>query len=152
MNGSTPSTDVFWPLAVFFGAVMLLVALVLLLSWLISPHHEDPATQTPFESGVETIGYARFRFSVKFYLIAMFFVIFDLESVFLYAGAIALRPVGWSAFFEIVVFIGILAAALAYLWKIGALEFATTRWRQPFDERGIFDQRRSAGRHRQGAR
>jgi NADH-quinone oxidoreductase subunit A len=142
MTGASPSINVFWPLAVFFGAVLLLVGFVLLLSWLISPHHHDPATQTPFESGVKPVGDARYRFPIKFYLIAMFFVIFDLESVFLYAGAVALRRVGWSSLYEMVVFISILFAALVYLWKLGALDFATARWRQPFGHRGIWDERR----------
>lgn len=139
----------FWPLAVFFGAVVLLVLFVLLLSWLIGPRHDDTATQEPFESGIKPIGYARYRFPVKFYLIAVFFVIFDLESVFLYAGAVALRRVGWSAYFEMIIFIGILFAALVYLWKLGALDWASDRWRQPFGERGIWDARRGyAGRRR----
>ncbi|HET6725250.1 MAG TPA: NADH-quinone oxidoreductase subunit A [Gammaproteobacteria bacterium] len=147
MPGGSPSTSVFWPLAVFFGAAIILVCVVVLVSWLIGPHHNDPATQTPFESGVESFGDARYRFPVKFYLIAMFFVIFDLESVFLYAGAIALRRVGWSSYFEMVVFIGILLGALAYLWKLGALDFATYRWRQPLGRRGIWDERRGYHHH-----
>ncbi|HET7371272.1 MAG TPA: NADH-quinone oxidoreductase subunit A [Gammaproteobacteria bacterium] len=147
MSGASPSINEFWPLAVFFGAAVLLVCVVVLLSWLIGPQHNDPATQTPFESGVKSYGDARYRFPIKFYMIAMFFVIFDLESVFLYAGAIALRRVGWSAFFEMAVFIGILFAALVYLWKLGALDFATNRWRQPFGQRGIWDARRGYHHH-----
>lgn len=137
-----PQGENFWQLAVFFGAVTLLVLVVLALSWLVGPKHRDPATQEPFESGVLPIGYARFRFPVKFYLLAVFFVIFDLESAFLYAGAVALRAIGWSAYFEMVVFIGILFAALIYLWKLGALDWANRRWRQAFNQRGIWDARR----------
>lgn len=137
-----PQADNFWPLAVFFGACVLLVAWVLLLSWLIGPRHRERATQEPFESGVVPVGDAHIRFSVKFYMVAMFFVIFDIESVFLYAGAVSLREIGWGGYYEMVVFIGILLAALIYLWKLGALDWASNRWRQRFGQRGIWDERR----------
>ena len=73
-------------------------------------------------------GSARRRFDVNFYLIAVFFVIFDLETAFIIGWAIALRQVGWSGYVEIVVFIGILLAALVYLWRVGALD---VRGREP---------------------
>jgi NADH-quinone oxidoreductase subunit A len=72
-------------------------------------------------------GSARIRFTAKFYLVAMFFVIFDLEAVYLYAWTIALRDVGWPGFVEALIFVLILLAALAYLWRIGALEWAAGR-------------------------
>jgi NADH-quinone oxidoreductase subunit A len=67
------------------------------------------------------------RFAVKFYLIAMFFVIFDLESAFLFAWAVALRDLGWLGYVEVVVFIGVLLVALVYLWREGALEWGSSR-------------------------
>jgi NADH-quinone oxidoreductase subunit A len=63
------------------------------------------------------------RLSVNFYLVAVFFVIFDLESVFIFAWAICVREAGWAGYVEIVVFVGILLAALAYLWREGALDW-----------------------------
>jgi NADH-quinone oxidoreductase subunit A len=82
------------------------------------------AKNEPFESGVVGQGGARLRFSAKFYLVAMFFVIFDVEALFLYAWAVAVREAGWAGFVEAVIFIFILGASLVYLWKIGALEWA----------------------------
>jgi NADH-quinone oxidoreductase subunit A len=65
--------------------------------------------------------------SPRFYIIAMFFLIFDLEAVFVYTWAVAGREAGWLGYFEVVIFIGILAATLFYLWRIGALDWAKAR-------------------------
>ncbi|MGH8297118.1 MAG: NADH-quinone oxidoreductase subunit A [Steroidobacteraceae bacterium] len=118
-----------WPLVLYFAAVVVLVAATLALSYVLGMRHTGRAAEEPFESGIVGVGSARLRFSAKFYLIAMFFVIFDLEAVYLFAWAIALRDVGWSGYFEVLIFIGILAAALAYLWRIGALEWGARRHR-----------------------
>lgn len=114
-------------LAVYFGALILLVALMVGLSHALGPRHRAPATVQPFESGIVVVGDAHVRFPVQFYLIAMFFVVFDLEAVFIYAWAVAAREAGWTGYVEVMIFIGILAAALAYLWRVGALEW--TPWR-----------------------
>ena len=118
---------VLWPLILYVFAVVLLIAAMLGLSSVLGPRHGKAATYQPFESGIVTVGYARFRFPAKFYLVAMFFVIFDLEAVFIFAWAIAYRDVGWSGYLEIVVFIAILVAALVYLWRLGALDWAPHR-------------------------
>jgi NADH-quinone oxidoreductase subunit A len=114
-----------WPLVVYFVAVIFLVAAMLGLSYVLGQRHEDPATGQPYESGIVSTGSARLRLSADFYLVAMFFVIFDLEAVFLFAWAIAFRELGWGGYIEILVFIGILVAALAYLWRLGALDWGT---------------------------
>jgi NADH-quinone oxidoreductase subunit A len=111
-----------WPLGIYFLLVMLTVAGMLALSYVLGQRHHDHATTTPFESGIVPEGTARLRLSAKFYLIAMFFVIFDIEAVFIFAWAVAAREAGWAGFYEILIFVGILAAALVYLWRIGALE------------------------------
>ncbi len=80
-------------------------------------------TGEPYESGIVSTGAAHDRLSVHYYLVAMFFVIFDLEAVFIFAWAVALRQAGWAGFVEVAVFIGILIAALAYLWRLGALDW-----------------------------
>jgi NADH-quinone oxidoreductase subunit A len=92
-------------------------------SWLLGERHRDPHTALPYESGIVSEGSARVRLNVKFYLVAMFFVIFDLEAVFIFAWAIAARELGWAGYAEVVIFIGILLAALAYLWRMGALDW-----------------------------
>jgi NADH-quinone oxidoreductase subunit A len=114
-----------WPLAVYFGAVLLLAAFMIVASWLLGPRRRmEPATRQPYESGIKPTGSAWIRFDVKYYLIAMFFVIFDVESIFVFAWAVALRPSGWQGFIEMSVFIGFLLAGLAYVWRMGALDWA----------------------------
>ncbi len=112
-----------WPMAVYFGAVVLLVSAMIVLSALLGERHREKQTAEPYESGIIATGTARVRFDIKFYLIAMFFVIFDLEAVFIYAWAVSIRETGWPGYAEMLIFIGVLAAALVYLWKLGALEW-----------------------------
>ncbi|HJU15851.1 MAG TPA: NADH-quinone oxidoreductase subunit A [Stellaceae bacterium] len=118
-------------LTAYFGAILALVAAMLGLGYVLGQRHRTRATVQPFESGMIPVGNARIRFPAQFYLIAMFFVIFDLEAVFLYAWAVAAREVGWSGYVETLVFIAILVAALAYLWRIGALDWTPRRSRPP---------------------
>lgn len=117
----------YWPLGVYFAIVIFLVIAILVLSSLLGQRHREPATGTPYEGGIASEGSARVRLSAKFYLVAMFFVIFDLEAVFLFAWAIAAREVSWAGYVEVVIFAGILVAALVYLWRTGALEWGAIR-------------------------
>lgn len=118
-----------WPLVVYFGLVVALVAAILVGSYLLGQRHTQPATGAPYEAGIVSEGSARVRLSARYYLIAMFFVIFDLEAAFIFAWAVAAREVGWPGYWEMVFFIGVLVAALAYLWKTGALDWAPERRR-----------------------
>lgn len=77
----------------------------------------------PYESGIVATGDSRYRLSSKFYLVAMFFVIFDLEAVFVFAWAVAARESGWAGYIEILIFITVLLAALVYLWRLRALDW-----------------------------
>jgi NADH-quinone oxidoreductase subunit A len=86
--------------------------------------HSEAATGEPYEGGIVSEGSARVRVSVKYYLVAMFFVVFDLEAVFLFAWAGAVRELGWAGYSEVLLFVGVLFAALVYLWKIGALNWS----------------------------
>jgi NADH-quinone oxidoreductase subunit A len=124
-----------WPLGVYFVAVIVLVSGMLGLSYILGEHHRDRATGEPYESGIVSTGSARQRFSAKFYLIAMLFVIFDLESVFIFAWAVAVRELGWAGYIEVLVFVGVLVAALAYLWREGALEWADLQVRRQIKSR-----------------
>jgi NADH-quinone oxidoreductase subunit A len=110
---------------------MVLVSGMIGLSYILGERHHDRATGEPYESGIVSTGSARQRFSAKFYLIAMFFVIFDLEAVFIFAWAVAARELGWAGYIEVLVFIGVLVAALVYLWRQGALDWANVPVRQP---------------------
>lgn len=113
-----------WPLAVYFGAVLLLAGVMLLSSALLGPRHRERATGQPYESGIKPTGSAWIHFDVKYYLIAMFFVMFDVETIFIYGWAVALFDAGWAGFVEMAVFICLMLTALAYLWRMGALDWA----------------------------
>lgn len=115
-----------WPLLVYVGAVVVLVTAVLVLSYVLGQRHGERATGRPYESGSPPTGSARLRLPVRFYLVAMFFVVFDVESIYLFAWAIAWRDVGWAGYVEVLIFIGILLAALLYLWRLGALDWGRT--------------------------
>lgn len=113
-----------WPLVLYFVSILILVGVILSLSAVLGEKSDmDQATGEPFESGVVHIGSAEIPVSVEFYLIAMFFVIFDLETVFIFAWAVAFYELGVFGYLAISVFIVILVVALAYEWKSGALEW-----------------------------
>lgn len=118
-----------WPLALYFVIVCVLAVAMLSLSFVLGQRHHDRATSSPYESGIVSEGTARVRLSAKFYLVAMFFVIFDLEAVFLYAWSVSIREAGWFGYFEVVVFVFILIATLAYLWRVGALDWRSGQQR-----------------------
>lgn len=116
-----------WALGVYFLLVLALVVAMLVVSYVLGQRHEEPATGSPYESGIVSTGSAHVRLSAKFYLVAMFFVIFDLEAVFIFTWAVAGRDLGWTGYFEVLVFSGILIAALVYLWRLGALDWGSIR-------------------------
>ncbi len=119
-----------WPLLVYALAVLVIVAGVLVISYVLGQKHNERATGIPYESGMLPTGSARLRFNVKYYLVAMFFVIFDLETVFIVAWAIAFRELGWAGYVEILIFIGVLLAGLVYLWRLGALDWSPSQRRR----------------------
>ena len=112
-------------LVLYIALVIGLCVVMLGLSWVLGERTPyTKATLDPYESGILHVGMARFRMPAKFYLMAMFFVIFDLEAVFVYAWAVAARESGWPGYVEMLVFLFILVATLAYLWRLGALDWA----------------------------
>ena len=116
-------TDIYWPLLLYAGLAIALIGVMLLLSHILGEHHSDPAKEDIYESGIRPTGDARLQFSSDFYLIAMFFVIFDLEAVFLVAWAIGFEEAGWPGFVGAAVFIAILMVVLFYEWRTGALDY-----------------------------
>jgi len=113
---------VLWPLGAYFAGVFVVVAGMVISSYLLGGRTQDRKNIQPYESGIASTGSARVRLSADFYLFAVFFVIFDLESVFVYSWAIAVEELGWPGYFSISIFILSLAAALVYLWRLGALD------------------------------
>jgi NADH-quinone oxidoreductase subunit A len=116
----------FYTLCVFGICFIMLFA-----SWLLGGREWGRAKNEPFESGVVGVGATNMRLSAKFYLVAMFFVIFDVEALFLYAWAISVKEAGWLGFAEAAVFIFVLAASLVYLWRIGGLDWAPVSRKRP---------------------
>lgn len=129
-----------WAIAAYVGLTFAIIGIMLGASWLLGGRAWGRAKNEPFESGVVGAGSTSMRLSAKFYLVAMFFVIFDVEAVFLFAWAISVRESGWPGFIEAFIFIFVLLASLVYLWKIGGLEWA------PESRRKLAEQQKQAGR------
>jgi len=111
---------------VYVIATFILAGVMLGLSWGLGPRRPGVGDRTPFESGILPLHGTNIRIPSQFYLIAMAFVIFDLEIVFVFAWAAALRPAGWAGYFGMLTFLAFLLLVWAYLWRSGGLE-----WRQP---------------------
>ena len=123
MTQDVASTPALWPLGVYFAAVVIIIAAMIAISYVLGERHREKQTSEPYESGIMSTGSTRVRFDIKFYLVAMFFVIFDLEAVFIFAWAVSIRETGWTGYGEMLIFISVLTAALVYIWKLGALEW-----------------------------
>ena len=119
----TENAVIFWPFLVYALAVLFVVGLMIGLSYILGERHNEKFTGEPYESGIKPTGSARLRFSSHFYLIAIFFVIFDLDAVFVITWAISFRELGLAGYIGIVIFIGILLVVLIYEIGIKALDF-----------------------------
>ena len=115
-----------WPLALYSLCVILLAVAMLLLSHLLGQRGRDRSGEVAYESGMLPTGDARGRVSIQFFVLAMFFVIFDIEIVFLLTWAVAARDLGASGFLGAAVFIAIVFVALYYEHREGALDWGTT--------------------------
>lgn len=123
-----------WSFGVFLLGVAGLCAFMLGASYLLGGRDWGRAKNDPFESGVVSQGGARLRLSAKFYLVAMFFVIFDVEALFLYAWAVSARENGWVGFIEVTIFIVVLLVGLIWLWRLGALDWAPAARKRRSDQ------------------
>ena len=115
-----------WPFAVYLAATVLLVVSMLGLSAILGQRHRERTTDEPFESGMPPTGSAHGRFPVSFYVMAVIFLIFDMETVLFVSWAIALRQAGWTGFVEILFVSVVLLAALLFLWRAGVLDWGPT--------------------------
>ncbi len=127
MSQMSSGDGLFWPLAVYLFGVLLIVAGMIVLSYFSGERHKDKEADEPYESGIVATGDAHVRFDVRFYMIAMFFVVFDLEAIFIFSWAVAARELGWGGYLEIVIFIAVLICVLIYLWRIGALDWGSVK-------------------------
>ena len=111
------------PLLIHFLLAGLVAGAIVLLSWLLGYRKPTRAKLSPYECGMVPIGDARQRFSVRFYLVAMVFILFDVEAVFLYPWAVVYRALGFPGLVQMGVFVGILMAGFVYAWDNGALKW-----------------------------
>ena len=114
-----------WGVIFYLLLAAIVLATMLLVPAVLGQRHRELTTGTRYESGLPAAGGLPTRFSIEFYLVAMLFVVFDLESAFIFAWAVAARRLGWIGYIEVLVFIVLLLAALAYLWRRGALDWGT---------------------------
>jgi len=119
------------PLLIHFLLAGALATGIVLLSWLIGQRKPTRAKLSPYECGMTPVGDARERFSVKFYMVAMLFILFDVEAIFLYPWAIILKDLkrmgqGMFGFLEMIVYIGIVLVGFWYIWKKGVLDWGLT--------------------------
>jgi len=117
-------TELYFPVLAQ-GVLAVIIALVLLqLSKMLGKRVRNAVKDMPYESGIRPIGDARHSFSVKFYLVAMLFILFDIEAIFLYPWAVVYRELKWFGFIEMLIFIVLILSGFFYIWKKGALEWS----------------------------
>jgi NADH-quinone oxidoreductase subunit A len=111
------------PLLLHILAAAIVASAIVILSWILGKRRPTRAKLSPYECGMAPVGDARERFSVKFYLVAMLFILFDVEAVFLYPWAVILRDLKMFGFWEMMVYIGIVLVGFFYVWKKGVLDW-----------------------------
>jgi len=111
------------PILLFLGMGVMFALVPMALGWWISPKNPDPSKNAAYECGFEAFEDARLPFDVRFYLVAILFILFDLETAFLFPWAIVLRTIGWMGMIAMSLFVGLLIIGFIYEWKSGALEW-----------------------------
>src|SRR6202047_3193879 len=122
MPTSYPET--YFPVLVQIVIAVLVASGLVALSYLLGKRTKSPLKDTPYESGMAPTGSARERFSVKFYLVGIVFILFDIEAIFLYPWAVVYRELKMFAFVEMLVFIVLILSGFFYIWKKGALDWS----------------------------
>ncbi len=119
----TPLLTEYLPILIFLGIAVGLTAVMVIMSYMVAPQRPDSEKVSAYECGFEAFDDARKMFDVRFYLVAILFIIFDLEVAFLFPWAVALGEIGLFGFWSMVLFLGILTIGFVYEWKKGALEW-----------------------------
>jgi NADH-quinone oxidoreductase subunit A len=117
--------QIYFPVLVQVAIAVLLAAGLVVTSSFLGKRVKSPLKDTPYESGMAPVGSARERFSVKFYLVGMIFILFDIEAVFLYPWAVVYRQLKMFAFAEMFVFVALILVGFFYVWKKGALDWSS---------------------------
>lgn len=118
-----PSAEGLLSLALYGLIALLLIGALLVISWLLGNKTQSDLKDQPYESGIAPTGEAKLREPVPFYLVAIFFIVFDVEAIFIVSWAVAWDLIGWAGFWQISFFIVILFLGLVYLWKMGGLDW-----------------------------
>lgn len=134
------------PFIAYLIGVLALVGAMLGLSYILGQRHAERATSEPYESGILITGSAKVRYYARFYIVAVIFVVFDLESIFLFSWSVAAKELGWPGYYATLLFSAILLVALAYLWRMGGLDFGP-RFRRFDSLRGTMQQHESTVQH-----
>lgn len=113
----------YFPILIFIGLGILVGVAMIVLGFILGPRRPNPAKVSPYECGFDAVGDARLPFDVRYYLIAILFILFDLETAFLLPWAVVLRHIGWIGFWAMMLFLAILVVGFIYEWKKGALEW-----------------------------
>jgi NADH-quinone oxidoreductase subunit A len=116
----------YFPILIMLVVAGGFAAVALIIAWLLAPSKPDVSKTSTYECGVPPVGTARERYSVRFYLVAMLFIVFDLETVFLFPWAVIFKQQAMFFFLEMLVFLGILLVGYVYVWRMGALD-----WNRP---------------------
>jgi NADH-quinone oxidoreductase subunit A len=118
-----------WLFLLYAALAVAAVAAAVIASYLLGPRKLAPGKDLPYESGMNPTGTARLRYGVHFYPVGIFFILFDVEAVFLYAWAVAFRQLGWAGYTEAAVFMLVLFLGLVYVWRLGGLDWSPSRRR-----------------------
>jgi NADH-quinone oxidoreductase subunit A len=113
----------YWPVLLFIAVAVGLGIALLVIGMLAGPKRPDAEKLAPYECGFEAFEDARMKFDVRYYLVAILFILFDLEIAFLFPWAVALREIGTAGFLAMMLFLGILVVGFVYEWKKGALDW-----------------------------
>jgi NADH-quinone oxidoreductase subunit A len=111
------------PILIFIGVALVMGLMILVVGHVLGPHKPDSEKLSPYECGFEAFEDARMKFDVRYYLVAILFIIFDLEIAFFFPWAVVLRDVGMEAFWAMMLFLGVLCIGFVYEWRKGALEW-----------------------------
>jgi NADH-quinone oxidoreductase subunit A len=129
MPGTYPQT--WFPVLIQILIAIAVAGAMIGLSAVLGQRLRDPVKSSPYESGMLPVGTARERFSVKFYLVGMVFILFDIEAIFLYPWAVVFRQLKLFAFFEMLLFIALVLCGFFYIWKKGVLNWSADESRRP---------------------
>jgi NADH-quinone oxidoreductase subunit A len=130
----TTYAETWFPVLIQIVIAIAVAGAMIGLSALLGRRVRDPVKMMPYESGMQPVGNARERFSVKFYLVAMVFIVFDIEAIFLYPWAVVYRELKLFAFFEMLLFVVLVLCGFFYIWKKGVLDWSTDEQRRQQQE------------------